>query len=117
MIFIAKTTDENFVSGSIPNEFMSGIPALQKIQMHGNRLIGRIPNIHSLSKLEMLDLQGNELTGDFDFEYLINSAATLKILKLCFNSFSGAITNRLDEFVNLEELCLDSSSNVSIEET
>ncbi len=111
LISSIKISDENFVSGTIPSEFMSGIPSLESIQLYNNRLSGKIPNsLSSLSNLDMLDLEGNVLTGMVNLDDLLYSANTLKSLRLSFNSLEGNLTNRIHEFVQLRELWLANNS-------
>ena len=85
---------------------VEGLPhRVRKLVLENLGLTGPIPtDIASLTKLEVLDLSGNDLTGPIPRE--LDELANLKVLDLSHNDLSGRITYDLVELVNLQELDL-----------
>ncbi|XP_010471238.1 PREDICTED: receptor-like protein kinase HSL1 [Camelina sativa] len=54
----------NFISGTIPPE-ITNCTNLKVLNLTSNRLSGTIPNLSPLKTLEILDISGNFLTGEF----------------------------------------------------
>ena len=72
-------------------ESLAGLSKLQELDLAGNNLNGSIPaQLGSLHDLKALDLSGNALAGEIP-ESLGNLTATLKFFNVSYNNLSGAV--------------------------
>ncbi|KAG2372454.1 LRR receptor-like serine/threonine-protein [Vigna angularis] len=95
------------LSGTLPPE-LTGLPHLEEIDLTRNYLNGTIPVAWGSSKLRIISLLGNRLTGPIPKE--IGNITTLESLVLEFNQFTGNITSDLGNLSNLERLHLTSNN-------
>ena len=84
----------NALTGSIPDDILISSSHLVNISISYNRLSGTIPRQLMHSKLTVLDVSNNKLTGTLedgitDFRYTKNNEYTDTIIKLHLNRFSG----------------------------
>lgn len=103
---------DNRFSGSLDN-FFSGLinsPHLQELELAGNRLFGKIPDIiGNLSKsLVQLHLDDNHLFGGIPPN--ISNLLNLTLLNLSSNSLNGTIPKELCQMAKLERLYLSDNS-------
>ncbi|MDE2823216.1 MAG: cadherin domain-containing protein, partial [Chloroflexota bacterium] len=104
------------LAGMIPAG-ISGLDALERLQLHDNDLTGGIPDLSALDNLEILNLKGNMLSGEIpatlgdmdSIDYLwlyennltgsipaeLGSATTLRQIRLHRNDLSGEIPSSL----------------------
>ncbi|XP_047169232.1 probable leucine-rich repeat receptor-like serine/threonine-protein kinase At3g14840 [Vigna umbellata] len=95
------------LSGTLPPE-LTGLPHLEEIDLTRNYLNGTIPVAWGSSKLRIISLLGNRLTGPIPKE--IGNITTLESLVLEFNQFTGNITSDLGNLSNLQRLHLTSNN-------
>uniref|UniRef100_Q949G8 HcrVf2 protein n=3 Tax=Malus TaxID=3749 RepID=Q949G8_9ROSA len=97
----------NFMYGEIPEE-LTGLLALQYLNLSNNRFTGRIPSkIGSMAQLESLDFSMNQLDGEIPPSMTI--LTFLSHLNLSYNNLTG----RIPESTQLQSL--DQSSFVGNE--
>jgi Leucine-rich repeat (LRR) protein len=98
------------LSGGLEKLDMAALPALTKLNLRGNNLVGDIPaSISSLHFLEDLDLSNNGLSGSIPPQ--LADIRSLLFLQLSNNSLVGDIPHRLCRFLSAEVLALDLSNN------
>lgn len=92
------------LTGEFPN-FLAKLPKLQTINVSNNRLEGTISA--DIFKLPLLffTVSGNQLSGELPAN-IGDPAATLEVLQLQRNRFSGSIPASLSKLVKLTELQL-----------
>ncbi|KAH6837549.1 hypothetical protein C2S53_009856 [Perilla frutescens var. hirtella] len=80
---------QNKFSGSVPS--FAFLKNLEVLNLHGNRLTGKIPDSHlkGLGNLDFLDLSGNLIEGEVPASLF--SLPLLKVVYLSNNRFSGSI--------------------------
>ncbi|KAK9123030.1 hypothetical protein Sjap_012632 [Stephania japonica] len=105
----------NFLSGVVPREmsvmrnlqtvildnnmFYGQVPNWVVLALSSNRLSGELPDLSSLTNLQVLDLEGNRFGPRFPI-----LASKLVTLVLSKNKFSSAIPNELNSYYQLERL-------------
>ncbi|XP_004509927.3 uncharacterized protein [Cicer arietinum] len=98
--------DENYLNGSLPNDFFNQLPKLENFTLYSNQFQGSIPqSIGNCSSLIFLGLAGNFFTGSLPKE--IGYVDQLKFLILANNSFSGSIPSKLFNMSKLTYLHLE----------
>ncbi|XP_047940352.1 probable LRR receptor-like serine/threonine-protein kinase At1g63430 [Salvia hispanica] len=96
---------EASVKGFLAPEFYK-LSALQELILHGNLLIGIIPQeIGLLTNLKVLDLGSNQLTGSIPHE--IGNLTSIQKINLQSNVLTGKLPYELGMLRYLEELRLD----------
>ncbi|GLT36266.1 hypothetical protein SLA2020_106570 [Shorea laevis] len=84
---------------------LGDLSELKVLSLPFNRFHGEIPGeIWSMEKLEVLDLEGNLLSGTLPINFA--GLKNLRVLNLGFNRISGEIPNSLSNFAKLEILNL-----------
>ncbi|KAL3643564.1 hypothetical protein CASFOL_014379 [Castilleja foliolosa] len=87
------------ISGKIP-QYLENMDALQIIDLSFNRLVGAVPNLGGLSRLENMYLTGNFLTGPIP-QWIINRDPKYKV-DLSYNNFSeSSVPTNCRETLNL----------------
>ncbi|XP_078436768.1 putative inactive receptor kinase At5g58300 [Wolffia australiana] len=93
--------------GSIPDNTLGKLDALQILSLRSNLLSGKLPSdILSLPSLRFLYLQDNNFSGDLAAQF----PPELVVLDLSFNSFTGQIPASLKNLANLTALSLANNS-------
>jgi hypothetical protein len=91
------------------HEAMGNLSKLTILNLRNNRLTGTIPSwMGNLKNLTSLDLSNNRLTGNIPS--WIGNLTNLKKLNLSNNRLSGSIPVWIGKLENLEELLLDGNS-------
>lgn len=89
---------ENLFGGSIPQSFGRLHNLAHALNLSGNKLTGEIPGeLGKLSKLQILDISVNNLTGSLA---PVSDLLSLLELKVSYNSFSGQIPQALMKFLS-----------------
>ncbi|KAK9170170.1 hypothetical protein Syun_002310 [Stephania yunnanensis] len=88
----------NSLTGSLPDS-LRNLESLRVLAVSENRLSGELPDLSSLTNLQVLDLEGNRFGPRFPI--LANKLVTLVLSK---NKFSSAIPNELNSYYQLERL-------------
>ncbi|KAF2601543.1 hypothetical protein F2Q70_00027870 [Brassica cretica] len=94
--------DNNFISSSLPSEFR-----LEVLNLSNNSFVSHVPSsFNNLSFLLLFDLSHNELTGSFP---LVRNLTKLSLLKISNNHLSGALNpnSSLFELPHLRYLDLE----------
>uniref|UniRef100_A0A0D9XC54 non-specific serine/threonine protein kinase n=1 Tax=Leersia perrieri TaxID=77586 RepID=A0A0D9XC54_9ORYZ len=79
----------NEFTGTIPVELGQLCGRIVELDLSGNRLVGALPASFAKCKsLEVLDLGGNQLAGDF-VTTVVSTIASLRELRLSFNNITG----------------------------
>nr|VDD14536.1 unnamed protein product [Brassica oleracea] len=98
--------DNNFISSSLPSEFGS-LNRLEVLNLSNNSFVSHVPSsFNNLSFLLLFDLSHNELTGSFP---LVRNLTKLSLLKISNNHLSGALNpnSSLFELPHLRYLDLE----------
>lgn len=120
----------NFLKGTIPDQFFQQLTALRAIDLHSNRLSGRIPrfaatmqdledvnlfynmfsgtipeSIYEIESLKFIDLLGNELSGSLSTG--VGNLQDLLVINFAENQLTGTIPTELSSLTDLEFLYLD----------
>ncbi|XP_010247771.1 PREDICTED: probable leucine-rich repeat receptor-like serine/threonine-protein kinase At3g14840 [Nelumbo nucifera] len=93
--------------GVLPPELVK-LPYLREIDFTRNYLNGTIPPEWGSTKLEIISLQANRLSGSIPKE--LGNITTLQQLVLDHNYFSGVLPPELGNLVNLQRLLLSSNN-------
>ncbi|XP_027927406.1 probable leucine-rich repeat receptor-like serine/threonine-protein kinase At3g14840 [Vigna unguiculata] len=104
---VSITLKAQNLTGTLPSE-LTGLPHLEEIDLTRNYLNGTIPIAWGSSKLRIISLLGNRLTGPIPKE--IGNITTLESLVLEFNQFTGNITPELGNLSHLQRLHLTSNN-------
>ncbi|WVZ77882.1 hypothetical protein U9M48_025683 [Paspalum notatum var. saurae] len=101
--------DHNNLTGSLPDELFS-ITSLECLSVSNNGLQGILDETHivKLSNLTILDLGGNEFSGNIPDS--IGQLKRLQKLRLNYNSMSGELPSTLSNCTNLITIDLKSNS-------
>ena len=86
----------NQLSGSIPD--LSSLTNLQILSLYNNQLTGSIPDLSSLTNLTSLILYNNQLSGNIPD---LSNLSNLQYLELFSNQLSGSIPTSLGSLTNL----------------
>ena len=90
--------------GEVPGE-LGSLTDLERLSLNWNELSGEIPSeLGNLANLQELQLNGNQLSGEVP-SWLF-SLTNLKSLDLGVNQLSGDLSPKLGELTDLEELNL-----------
>ncbi|KAJ1424898.1 Protein kinase domain [Sesbania bispinosa] len=95
---------------SIPDEFIAECGKIEHIKLlnfSGNVLNGALPIFHGFDGLESLDMSFNALNESIGLQ--LDGLASLKILNLSNNSFTGNLPTNLGRSMVLEQLLLSSN--------
>ncbi|KAG6737306.1 hypothetical protein POTOM_058820 [Populus tomentosa] len=95
------------LDGSLPKA-IEKLPQLKHLDLWANYLSGNIPPEWANTKLELLSIGVNQLTGKIP-SYLGN-ITTLRALNIQNNMFSGTVPSELGGLVNLENLTLSANN-------
>ncbi|KAL4325574.1 hypothetical protein GQ457_11G028680 [Hibiscus cannabinus] len=90
--------DHNFFNDTVPNVFDS-LSDLKYLSLENNRLMGALPNLTTLTNLQVLDLSGNK----FD-SHLPTLSKGLLMVSLQKNSFTGEIPTQYTHLTQLQHL-------------
>uniref|UniRef100_A0A6N2K9N0 non-specific serine/threonine protein kinase n=1 Tax=Salix viminalis TaxID=40686 RepID=A0A6N2K9N0_SALVM len=101
--------ENNMFSGTVPPE-LGHLVNLESLYLWANYLSGNIPPEWADTKLELLSLGVNRLSGKIP-SYL-GKITTLRYLSIENNMFNGTVPPELGDLVNLESLIL-SANNLS----
>ncbi|KAL2331306.1 hypothetical protein Fmac_018887 [Flemingia macrophylla] len=97
----------NYLNGTIPSEW--GSSKLRIISLLGNRLTGEIPKeIGNITTLESLVLEFNQLYGDLPPE--LGNLSRIQRLHLSSNNFTGELPETLAKLTTLTELRLNDNN-------
>lgn len=106
LFFCTVTLDQNNLNGQVPPEIQTFV-SLEKVTLFNNKLLGMIPStMNKLSRLDFLDLEQNEFSGN-PFSSLPPNP---RILRLSANQFDGEIPASIGDFGSLEELWIAENS-------
>ncbi|KAI3813260.1 hypothetical protein L1987_17980 [Smallanthus sonchifolius] len=84
---------------------ISKLSEITVLSLPFNDLSGEIPiEIWGMKKLEVIDLEGNMISGNLNFNYM--NLERIKVLNLGFNQISGEIPNSLSNMKKLQILNL-----------
>uniref|UniRef100_A0A6N2L7F8 non-specific serine/threonine protein kinase n=1 Tax=Salix viminalis TaxID=40686 RepID=A0A6N2L7F8_SALVM len=97
------------LNGSLPKAIQK-LPHLKELSLWANYLSGNIPSEWADTKLEILSLGVNRLSGKIPI--YLGRITTLRFLNIENNMFSGTVPPELGDLVNLENLTL-SANNLS----
>ncbi|KAK7373857.1 hypothetical protein VNO80_07277 [Phaseolus coccineus] len=106
---------------SLSNEFvssLSGLSRLQSLHLRSNQLEGaiNISGSKSLSRLDVLDLDGNMIDGKKLRESLRALSSSIRKLHMSYNNFTGTIlAEDFHDLSELEHLTLDKNNNMENE--
>ncbi len=92
------------VGGGIPT-WLNGLTKLEELNLWGNEMGGSIPTMSGMSSLKLLKLQNNSLTGTIPSWF--GSMDSLAALYLHNNSLSGSIPLELGRLTRLRRMWLD----------
>lgn len=95
---------KQYFSGGVPSQWGNWVN-MTKYNLAYNGLTGSLPDVSKMSKLEVLELEGNQLTGDISG--LLRPS--LKYLDLSEMKFYGSLPSDWSSMVNLEELHLSTN--------
>jgi Leucine-rich repeat (LRR) protein len=93
--------DSNSLTGRIPAEF-ENLVALQALALDSNLLTGPLFKLDNLTKLQLLDVQGNLLSATIPFCW--NCLPALESMVLSGNYFEGRISSSITALQSLEQL-------------
>ncbi|BAP57706.1 peptidase C25 gingipain [Thioploca ingrica] len=93
------------LSGPFPT-WLSSLTALQFLDLNQNQLTGDIPNLSNLTNLQLLWLEGNQLTSGPIPEWICQLSSLLS-LNLSNSQRTGSIPNCINNLTKLEKLYLD----------
>ncbi|CAL8464771.1 g4306 [Coccomyxa elongata] len=80
------------LTGSLPAQWGSGLPALQLINVSSNALTGTLPSVWSNLNLTAINLDRNDLVGRIPVDWgIMGSFQSLTALQLYSNSLTGAL--------------------------
>jgi Leucine-rich repeat (LRR) protein len=114
----------NLLNGSVPDDMGNALKSLKVLNLGGNRINGRLPNISDLVSLTYLNLSSNSIQGSIpsvfrdpletidlsnnQFEGLIPNAdlTTLVYLDVSMNKITGQFSDALDRYGSLKHLNL-----------
>ena len=83
---------------------MSTLEAIEVLIFFDNSLSSSIPDgIGALTSLKLLDLESNDLTGEFFTESILN-LTELGALRASFNNLNGTIPETIDSLSQLQQL-------------
>ena len=103
-----RLADNSSLVGEIPSE-LGSLSNLQGLELQGNQLSGEIPpELGNLTNLVDLNLRYNELTGEIPPE--LGNLVNLETLVLDHNGLTGEIPPELGNLTNLRSLWLHSNN-------
>ncbi|KAL8153139.1 hypothetical protein V2J09_010899 [Rumex salicifolius] len=91
---------DNLLQGSFPSSICH-IANLTDLSLSGNNLSGELPDLGRLYSLHLLDLRHNQFSSELPT--MPNSLVTLLLSR---NSFTGAVSEKFDELLQLQHLDL-----------
>jgi hypothetical protein len=99
----------DFLAGEIPADIGSRLPALRDLSFQSSNRIRRLPeSMVNLTKLTLLDLTDNALTGPIP--ETLGNIPTLQFLFLNKNNFSGTVPESIQKASELSIVLLNSNS-------
>jgi Leucine rich repeat len=98
----------NFLTGTISDSDYDSLENMRSIQLDSNLLSGSIPESIYSSKLEILSLWDNQISGSLSNK--IGRCAELNYLDLSTNDLTGTIPSAIRSLSNLEGLYLDQNA-------
>ncbi len=112
------TLSENDFTGELPAEAFENLVNLEKFHIHqtdkeGTGITGKLPSFKNNTKLHMLDVSSNAMTGAIPDDFLANSVYKgmdqLMDINLSYNKFTGVIHSKtIKGFSNMK---LDLANN------
>jgi Leucine-rich repeat (LRR) protein len=101
-------TDQNYLTGTIPEYFYLSCPRGFNFNLAGNYLTGTIsPNISSLTSLNQWNVSSNYLTGTIPAE--IGNLANIAVMDFGNNRFTGKVPSSVQEMQLLEEFFIQNN--------
>ncbi|GAU32307.1 hypothetical protein TSUD_43490, partial [Trifolium subterraneum] len=105
---------DNFLRGTIPNNFGNIMDSLVTLILSGNKLEGQIPkSIGNICTLQIFEADDNRLSGEIsdfivhnNYSHCTGNVSSLQILQLSSNKISGMLPD-LSTLSTLKYLCLD----------
>lgn len=95
--------ESNGLDGPLPEEILT-LNATESLIFFNNALSEGIPEgISSLTALKLLDVESNDLTGEFFTESIL-SLTEIVALRASFNELNGSIPEGIGELTKLEQL-------------
>ena len=114
----------NEIYGKLPNN-LDNLKNLKALRLGSNKIFGKLPSFEGFTRMQVLDLSQNDLSGTIPSSFMINRAGIFLHLEinLASNELTGAVPVELDKFQALtlylrdnkftgipEELCDDDNS-------
>ncbi|CAK9236402.1 unnamed protein product [Sphagnum troendelagicum] len=107
-IVVGLILDDASIVGTLPPE-IGDLQNLAILDLSGNQLTGDIPNLGGLTWLQTLKLM-NKFDGLIDLASIFNPSSTLNVLDLSWNNFSGPLPSI--NFLVVSSLCLNSQLGI-----
>ena len=98
--------------GTLPED-IGVFNKLKQLRMSVNTITGTIPsNANKMQRIEIFDLSGNQLSGEYDDECFSGMGPTCTNFDISFNEISGVIPECWETFTMLETLNLSGNQFV-----
>ncbi|KAL7553700.1 hypothetical protein ACHAWF_017020 [Thalassiosira exigua] len=99
---------ENDMTGTIPAGAIKKLPELAKFHIHqsgrsGDGITGKLPSFAEQTKLKLLDVSSNMMTGSIPADFLSGVTDTDELMEIDigYNQFTGQVPDSLKRFTNM----------------